>query len=112
MNVEKVYLALISIIAQKNNVIIKTSFEKKEWMQVIIKNKKKFIIRTIETLVIQITIILTPIAIIYANKVRGHIAYGGEWLVPIFGLILILIIETIYDESEEKKRSRKHEKTK
>ena len=30
MNVEKVYLALISIIAQKNNVIIKTSFEKKK----------------------------------------------------------------------------------
>ena len=46
-----------------------------------IRNKKKFIIRTIETLII-----------------------------PIFGLILILIIETIYEESEEKKGKSKHGK--
>ena len=75
-----------------------------------IRNKKKFIIRTIETLIILTTIILTPIAIIYANKIRGHTAYGGEWLIPIFGLLIILIIETIYEESEEKKGKSKHGK--
>ena len=66
-------------------------------------DKKKFIVRTIETAIILITIIITPIAIIYANKVRGHIAYGGEWLIPVLGLIVILIIETIYEESEVRK---------
>ena len=66
-------------------------------------DKKKFIVRTIETAIILITIIITPIAIIYANKVRGHIAYGGEWLIPVLGLIVILIIETFYEESEVRK---------
>ena len=75
-----------------------------------ISNKKKFIARVIEIIIFILSIILTPIAIIYANKIRGHTAYGGEWLIPIFGLILILIIETIYEESEEKKGKSKHGK--
>lgn len=71
-----------------------------------IRNKNRFIIRTIETLVILITIILTPIAIIYANKIRGHTAYGGEWLIPIFGLLIILFLEE-YLGNEEKKNENK-----
>lgn len=70
-----------------------------------IRNKNRFIIRTIETLVILITIILTPIAIIYANKIRGHTAYGGEWLIPIISLMIILILEE-YLESEDKKNEK------
>lgn len=75
-----------------------------------IGNKKKFIARVIEIIIFILSIILTLIAIIYANKIRGHTAYGGEWLIPIFGLILILIIETIYEESEKKNENRKSNK--
>ena len=75
-----------------------------------IGNKKKFIARVVEIIIFILSIILTPIAIIYANKIRGHTAYGGEWLIPIFGLILIFIIETIYEESEKKNENRKSNK--
>lgn len=75
-----------------------------------ITNKKKFLVRILEILVIIGTIILTILSINYANKLRGHQAYGGEYLVPVLGLIVILIIETLYEESENKKRSRKHGK--
>ena len=73
-----------------------------------ITNKKKFLVRILEILVIIVTIILTILSINYANKIRGHKAYGGEYLVPVLGLIAILIIETIYEESENKKRSKRH----
>lgn len=75
-----------------------------------ITNKKKFLVRILEILVIIGTIILTILSINYANKLRGHQAYGGEYLVPVLGLIVIIIIETLYEESENKKRSRKHGK--
>ena len=66
-------------------------------------NKKKLIIRILELLVIIATIITTPIAIKYATLVRGYEAVGGEYLIPMLGLVIILIIETIYEESEAKK---------
>lgn len=66
-----------------------------------IVNKKKFIVRIIELLVIIATIILTVIAIKYANQIRGHKAYGREYLVPIFGLFIVTIIEDAYQESEK-----------
>lgn len=69
-----------------------------------ITNKKKFLVRILEILVIIGTIILTILSINYANKLRGHQAYGGEYLVPVLGLIVILIIETLYEESEKKER--------
>ena len=72
-----------------------------------ISDKKKFIVRAIEILVIIATIILTPIAIKYATAVRGYEAVGGEYLLPIFALVIILIIETIYEESEENKKIKK-----
>ena len=71
-------------------------------------NKKKFLVRILELLVIIVTIILTILSINYANKLRGHQAFGGEYLVPVLGLMVILIIETIYEESENKKRSKKY----
>lgn len=77
-----------------------------------IANKKKFLVRILEIAIFIGTIILTILAINYANKIRGHIAYGGEYLIPIGGLLIILVIETIYEESESKKRGGKHEKTK
>lgn len=73
-----------------------------------IVNKKKFLVRILEIAVIIGTIILTILAINYANKIRGHIAYGGEYLIPIGGLLIILVIETIYEESENKKRGGKN----
>ena len=65
-------------------------------------NKKKFIIRIIELLVIIATIILTIKAIAYANAIRGYKGYGGEYLVPVFGLLIILILEDWLQESEKK----------
>lgn len=73
-----------------------------------IVNKKKFLVRILEVAVFIGTIILTILAINYANKVRGHIAYGGEYLIPVGGLLIILVIETIYEESESKKRGGKN----
>lgn len=75
-----------------------------------ISNKKKFILRIIETVVIIATIILTSIAIKYATAVRGYEAVGGEYLLPILALAIILIIETIYEESENKKNNTKNKK--
>ena len=72
-----------------------------------ITNKKKFIVRILELITIIATIILTIVSIKYANRIRGYKAFGGEYLVPLLGLLLILIIETIYEESENKKAENK-----
>lgn len=68
-----------------------------------IVNKRKFISRIIEILLIIGTIILTPKAIAYANMWRGYKGFGGEYLIPIIALLAILVIETILDEKEETK---------
>lgn len=65
-----------------------------------ITNKSKFITRIIELFIFIGTIILTLLSIDYATKIRGHIAYGGEYLIPILGLLLIIIVETIYEENQ------------
>lgn len=72
-----------------------------------IVNRKKFITRILEILVIIGTIILTPLAINYANQLRGYEAFGGEYLIPLLGLVVILIIETILEESENKKNEKR-----
>lgn len=77
-----------------------------------ITNKKKFIVRILEILIIIATIILTIVSIKYATKIRGHQAFGGEYLVPVLGLIVILVLESILEESEEKKGNRKNGKRK
>lgn len=68
-----------------------------------ITNKKKFIVRILELITIIATIILTIVSIKYANRIRGYKAFGGEYLVPVFGLIIVLVLETILEESENKK---------
>lgn len=68
-----------------------------------IKDKTKFIARMLEMLVVILTIILTPMAINYSTILRGHAAYGGEYLIPILGLLIILVIETIYEENKRRK---------
>ena len=70
-------------------------------------NKKKLIVRILELLVIIATIILTPIAIKYATATRGYDAVGGEYLLPILALCIILIIETIYEVTEDEKNNKK-----
>lgn len=72
-----------------------------------IVNKKKFIARISELIVIVGSIILTPMAIEYANNWRGYKGFGGEYLVPVLGLIAILVIETILEEREVKKHARR-----
>ena len=72
-------------------------------------NKKKLIVRILEIIIIIETIVLTPMAIEYATAVRGYEAVGGEYLIPILALLLIMIIETIYEESEKSKHG-KHRK--
>ncbi|MFR8144789.1 MAG: hypothetical protein ACLU84_06915 [Clostridia bacterium] len=68
-----------------------------------IVNKKKFRTRILEILVIIGTIILTPLAINYANQLREYEAFGGEYLIPLVGLVVILVIETILEESKNEK---------
>ncbi len=72
-------------------------------------NKKKLIVRILELIVILGTIILTPMAIKYATTIRGYKAIGGEYFIPLLGLLLIMIIETAYEEikQKEKKNRRK-----
>lgn len=65
-------------------------------------NKKKFITRILDLAIITLTTIVTPMAINYANAWRGYKGYGGEYLIPIFGLLAILVIETIYEESSRR----------
>lgn len=72
-----------------------------------IVNKKKFISRIIEILIIIVTIILTIKSIAYATALRGYEAFGGEYLIPLLGLITIMIIETILKESENKKHGKR-----
>ena len=75
-----------------------------------ISNKKKFDIRIIEILIIIATIIFTILAINYATILRGYKAVGGEYLLPMLALIVILIIETIYEESKNKINGGKRKK--
>lgn len=68
-----------------------------------IKNRKKFVARISELIILLVTIALTPMIINYATALRGHTAYGGEYLVPVLGLLVIMIIETIYEDTRKKK---------
>lgn len=68
--------------------------------QMKIKNKKKFIVRILELITIIATIILTIVSIKYANRIRGYKAFGGEYLVPVFGLIIVLVLESFLDEDQ------------
>lgn len=77
-----------------------------------IVNKRKFVARILEVTVLVGTIILTPIAIKYTTEIRGYGAYGGEYLIPVLGIAIAMIIETIYEESKNIKRGEKHEKIK
>ena len=63
-----------------------------------IKNKKKFIVRILELITIIATIILTIVSIQYAIRIRGYKAFGGEYLIPVFGLIIVLVLESFLDE--------------
>lgn len=56
-------------------------------------SKRKLKFRIIELLIIIITIILTVLSINYANNLRDVKGYGGEYIVPMFGIFSILIIE-------------------
>ena len=65
-----------------------------------ITNKNKFIVRILELITIIATIILTIVSIKYANRIRGYKAFGGEYLVPVFGLIIVLVLESFLDEDQ------------
>ncbi|MDO4391819.1 MAG: hypothetical protein Q4C11_01795 [Clostridium sp.] len=65
-----------------------------------ITNRRKFIVRILDLIVILCTSILTPAAINYATLERGHQAFGGEYLIPIIGLLLIMVAETLLEESK------------
>lgn len=71
-------------------------------------NKAKLIIRILELLTIIGTIILMPIAIKYATATRGYEAVGGEYLLPILALVIVLILETILEEIEGYKKEIKN----
>lgn len=55
--------------------------------------KKRILKRLIESGVVIGTIKLTQLAIISAQEFRGSKQYGGEWLIPIIGLFILLLME-------------------
>ena len=55
-------------------------------------NMKKFITRILDLVIIILTTLVTPMAINYANAWRGYKGYGGEYLLPILGLLAILVL--------------------
>ncbi len=69
-----------------------------------IVNKGKFWTRIMEMWIIFGTFILTSKAITYANIWRGIKAYGGEYLIPCLGLLIIIVVETIYEKSEKRRK--------
>lgn len=66
--------------------------------------KRKVIIRIIQILIIIITILVTKWAIHYTTTRRGYEAIGGEYTIPIFGLLGVLIVEDIYQEYEKRRK--------
>jgi len=72
-----------------------------------IVNRKKFMVRILELIVIIATIVLTILSIKYANQIRGYRGFGGEYLVPILGFIVVMVIEDTYQESEKNKKKGK-----
>lgn len=65
-----------------------------------ITNKKKFIVRILELITIIATVILTIVSIKYATRIRGYKAFGGEYLILVFGLIIVLVLESFLDEDQ------------
>lgn len=55
--------------------------------------KKRILKRLIEAGVFVTTIKLTQIAIICADNWRGEKQYGSEYLIPIIGLLILLLME-------------------
>lgn len=60
-------------------------------------------LRVLEIVIIILSIMITPSAIQYANEIRHYQAYGGEYLIPLLGLLVVFIIETIIDIKEQMK---------
>lgn len=54
-------------------------------------------LRIIEALIIIIPILLTPLLIDYVTEIRGYVAYGGEYLLPFLGVLIVCFIETAID---------------
>ena len=78
----------------------------REDKQVRKKCKVRIIVRIVQLVIIILTLILTKIAINYAFIERGYEAIGGEYLIPILGLLIVVIIEDEY----RKYKNRKEEK--
>ena len=55
--------------------------------------KKRILKRLIESGVVVATIKLTQLAVISAEQFRGEKQYGSEWLLPIIGLTILIMIE-------------------
>ena len=75
-----------------------------------IKNKAKFIVRIIELIVIIVTIVLTVVSIKYANTIRDSKSYGGEYLIPLIGFTIVLVVDDTYTEYEKQKKNKKGKK--
>lgn len=54
-------------------------------------------LRILEILIIIATIRITPVVINYANGIRHYQAFGGEYLIPLLGMLAVFGIETEID---------------
>ena len=53
---------------------------------------RKLIIKIIELIIIIVTIILTQSATDCATSLRHYIAYGGEYLIPVIGCVVLSMV--------------------
>ena len=71
------------------------------------ETKIKLKVRVAQAGVIIATGILTKVAIHYAFIERGYKAIGGEYLIPIIGLLVVVIIEDAYKKSEKRRKQKR-----
>ena len=61
-------------------------------------------LRIIEIAIMIIFIRLTPTVIQYTDATRGYKAYGSEYLLPFFALLIVFAIETALEIISEMKK--------
>lgn len=61
-------------------------------------------LRILEAIILIVSIIITPIVVNYANELRGYETFGSEYLIPVFGLLTVFLIETVLDIKNELKK--------
>ena len=60
---------------------------------------KKIFLTIVQIIIAILSLYLTKSSIEYSTALRGYTAIGGEYFIPFFGIILILILEKSKEEN-------------